>query len=186
MEKKYTSKRPLYLVLGDFNLYIEKSDLSGGWDLQPIDRNTARNLRPRRPLDYVLTSGLDQVEKFAREFSPLPLKLEENDGVVSYCFSNAANLLSDDRKPISREDLEHVSLNKLDMTLLGNIIFNTCLHGPDEFVDKPELFIGHQQDTKRTFDHDFIFFHARIQDTVQSLIRLPYADPFLRFRKMIL
>ena len=127
MEKKYASKKPLYLVLGDFNVYIEKADLPGGWDQQSIDRNTARNIRSRRPLDHVLTSGLAEVETFAREFSPLPLRLEQDDEVVSYGFSNAASLLFDDRKVISREDLEHVPLSSSDITLLGNIEFNTRL-----------------------------------------------------------
>jgi len=129
LEKKYASRKPLYIVLGDFNLYIEKADLPVGWDRQQIDRNTARNLRSRRPFDHILTSGFTEVERFAREFSPLPLRLEGDDGAVSYGFSDAANLLFDGREAISGEDLEHVSLNSSDTTLLGNIISSTGLIG---------------------------------------------------------
>lgn len=130
LERKYGSKRPLYLILGDFNLYLEQHELSEGWGCYPKDRKTARNLRPRRPLDYILARGFFHFKTPAREFSPLPLKIERNDsGIVSYGFSNGASLLSDDRKPISWEDLEHELVNRtLNITLLGNLIIcNTKL-----------------------------------------------------------
>jgi hypothetical protein len=121
LEKKYSEKKPVYIVLGDFNVYLRRSDLSEGWDIYPKERKSARNLRPQYPVDYILVRGSIHVEtEHAREFSPLPLKIEKTeDGTSCYSLSNRANILADDRKPIVPEDLEHIR-SKNHSNLLGN------------------------------------------------------------------
>ena len=121
LEKKYNQKDPVYIVFGDFNVSLERTDLCEGWDFYPKERKTGRNLRPRRPVDYILVRGPIHGESpHAKEFSPLPLKIEKGeDGTVSYSLSNRSSLLAEDRKSISREDLEHIRL-KNDSNLLCN------------------------------------------------------------------
>ena len=108
-------------MLGDFNVHLQRPDLSEGWDFYPKRRNSARIIRPLRPVDYILVRGPIHVEaEHAREFSPLPLKIErDEDGTVCYSLSNEANILANERNPISREDLEHIRV-KNHFNLLGN------------------------------------------------------------------
>src|SRR5947207_818775 len=164
LKRKYASKNPLYLVLGDFNLRLKPRQLPPEWRIYPQNRETARKLRHRVPIDYVLMSGLFEVEQtVSKEFSPLPLEIKRDNGkITAYRFSDAASLLSEDCKPISLEDLEH-SPAKSNSTLLGNTICESKITGEDEFENKQKFLT---RDTKRTFDHDFIFFRTRIQHTV--------------------
>lgn len=124
LKKKYSSKKPLYLVLGDFNLALNQFQLPSEWDTYPKRRETARKLRHRVPIDFVLVSGLFDVKHTtSHEFSPLPLEIKrENGNITSYGFSQAAGLLAKDWKPITPEDLEHFPA-KNNWTLLGRAIY---------------------------------------------------------------
>jgi hypothetical protein len=124
LKRKYSSKKPLYLVLGDFNLALNQCQLPSEWGIYPKQRETARKLRHRVPIDFVLVSGLFDVEHTTSlEFSPLPLEIKrENGNITSYRFPQAAGLLTKDWKAITPEDLEHFPV-KNNSTLLGRAIY---------------------------------------------------------------
>ena len=103
MERKYDYLNPLYLIFGDFNLSLEAGPefLLKGWKCYPekLTRTTARCLRLRGPIDYVLVKAPFDIEgdhsPVVKEFSPLPLHCSTIENDKYYWFSNQAGLINE-------------------------------------------------------------------------------------------
>lgn len=97
--RKYNNKRPIYIVLGDFNFDIERwskeanSSLTG-WSVHPTDSFPARNFRSH-PIDYVLIHSSDDKPVWddgSLMFSPLPLKIKGAGDKRTYSCCTKAGL----------------------------------------------------------------------------------------------
>lgn len=94
--------------------------------------------------------------------SPSQNKTNDN-GIISYGFSNDANLLRNIRPSIAQEGPEHISVN--GARLLGDS-FECPANRTDEFKEKEKCLMAVNGKMKWTFDHDFLFSAARIPHAV--------------------
>jgi hypothetical protein len=112
--RKYNSKRPIYIVLGDFNIDLEewsKEANSGltSWEIYPTDNKPARDFRSR-PIDYVLIRSHEDKPVWddgSRMFSPLPLEIKgQGDKRTYYCCTKADLHLPGESVEFTKGDLK--------------------------------------------------------------------------------
>jgi hypothetical protein len=96
---EYSSKKPVYLIMGDFNFNVEnhqKRERLNGWHVFPKikDRTVPRQTR-KKPIDFILMSDSAPENRLeetkAESFSPLPITWkEEENGEIIYTFSKGS------------------------------------------------------------------------------------------------
>ena len=172
---KYDRRKPIYIVMGDFNLDLEKwkteqgCDLTG-WELFPMDSRQARNLRPGQ-IDYALVNvpeGMAIKDDGSRIFSPFPLKVTGigDNCMYSLCTepcprNNNVNAI------ITVEQLRKIKITNAD-PLAGLFLDTVELISSELFKFREKLMIDSIL-SKYIFDHDFLYISVRFSSMVCCL-----------------
>lgn len=113
---KYIDKKPIYIVMGDFNLDLEAwraedSRPLKGWELYHANSHPARDLRDHS-IDYVLIKVPDGAHfrnDKTQGFSPLPLTVSHDGDVRTYSLPKKPGLLNEG-VTFATQDLKDVKL----------------------------------------------------------------------------